>query len=222
METSLTSEISAIQIKLMYLHFKSVKINDSIRQNNNVQFENIESPEAIAHRGSLIYDIIDVITLFENYNSFVSDAMSTQYLSKKLNQKCREQLKEVNKVTQRWKHVRNKVGGHIDLNSIIEYCNRNNYKGIFLSNKLQADFKGVLLTQLLDAAFNSTLGKSKLFARRLDLMNPIDMRIFIGKFNQDWKICLDLFNPLFEDLYTIGKKEKLEVIDRSQIGIIKF
>lgn len=224
METTLTSEISAIQIKLMYLHYKSIKINSSIRDITSVKFKDKESSESIEHNGVIVYDIIDVITLFENYNSLVSDVFNSKFLSKKLSNSCRELLKKVNKATVSWKHVRNKVGGHIDINSIIQFCEFNNYKGVFISDNLQTDFKGVLLIQLLESAVNMTLDKSKLFNQKLDLIGAAstDMVRFIEKLNSDWKICIDLFKELLKHLYLIGKKEKLKVIDHSQIGIIKF
>lgn len=75
---------------------------------------------------------------------------------------------------------------------------------------------------MLESAVNSTLIKSNLFPRELKLMEPNDMKIFIEQFNMDWKIYLDLFKPVFEFIYALGKKEKLENISKDDIGIIKF
>lgn len=221
-DNTIISEISAIQVKLLFLHFKSVKINEDIQRINSISFTNPESPEAINRRGEIAYHIIDIIALFESYNSFVSNIYNYKNIAKHLNAKLRTKLGNIQKTTAKWKHIRNKIGGHIDIEPIQEFCDLYNYKGVFISNNLEADFKGILILQMIESALNSTLDKSKLFKNTLILTEPSDLAKMISKINDDWKPCLDLFGDIFKLLYKIGKKDKLMVIRKEDIGIIKF
>lgn len=219
---SIISEISAIQVKLLFLHFKSVRINEEIQRINSLPFSNPESPEAIKKKGEIAYCVIDIIALFESYNSFVSNIYSYKNIARYLNSKLKNQLGNIQKTTAKWKHVRNKIGGHIDIEPIQEFCENYNYKGVFISNELEADFKGILILQMIESAINSTLDKSKLFENKVILTDKSDLNKLIIKLNQDWKPCLDMFSDIFKLLYKIGKKDKLKVINKQDVGIIKF
>jgi len=223
MHSTLTSEISGLQVKLMYLQFKSVKINAEIERLKELEFDSSESPEFIQTRGEIAYSVIDVISLFEHYNSFVNNVKNASYpLLQKMDESLKEKLENIRELTAQWKHVRNKLGGHLDIKRIQEFCEQNNYNGVFLSNHLEADFKGALLPMMLESALNSTLEKSRLFERNLKLTDPSDMNVFIIKFNQDWAKCMELFRDFFKFLYGIGKQEKLAISNSEDIGIIKF
>jgi len=119
--TTLTTEISAIQIKVLYLHFKSVKINEDLTRINSLQFPDPSKPEAIKQKGEIAYDIIDIVALFENYNSLVGDIFKLKNIEQKLPISLKEELNTLKKVTSKWKYVRNKIGGHIDLEPIQEF-----------------------------------------------------------------------------------------------------
>ena len=219
---TIISEISTIQVKLLFLHFKSVRINEEIQRINSIPFSNRESPEAIKKKGEIAYCIVDIIALFESYNSFVSNIYSYKNISKYLDSKLRTRLGNIQKTTAKWKHVRNKIGGHIDIEPIQEFCENYNYKGVFISNDLEADFKGILILQMIESAINSTLDKSKLFDNKVKLTEQSDLDRLIRKITQDRNPCLDMFGDVFKLLYKIGKKDKLKKITKEDIGIIKF
>ncbi|MEZ4883715.1 MAG: hypothetical protein R3E32_03170 [Chitinophagales bacterium] len=220
--TLITTEISSIQVKLMYLHFKTIKINDSISRVKSLKFEDLKTPKAIASKGELTYDIIDVIILFENYHSLTDKLLKKNHLATLMPEELRLELKELRKVMSKWKHVRNKIGGHLDLDVIEEFCEKYNYKGVFISQNLEADFKGILLLMMLESAINSTNDKSNLFNEELTLTKPLDLNRFIAKFMTDWRLCLNIFKPVQEFLYSLGKSEKLSLITKEDIGIINF
>ena len=224
MTSTVNSEISALQVKLLYLQFKSIKINNEMNSFKDVsEFDSTESPEAIKSRGEIAYSVIDVIALFENYHSFANDVFNSTYpLTQTMESELIAKLKTIRKVTAQWKHVRNKIGGHLEIDRIKDFCGFHNYKGVFLSNNLEADFKGVLLPMMLGSAINSTLSKSRLFDSELNLTDPQDMNRFIIKFNESWKLCIDLFADFSVYLYKIGKQEKLAVSSPQDIGLIKF
>jgi hypothetical protein len=219
---TITTEVSAIQIKSLYLHFKTIRINDSIKRINSQKFKNPSSPQAIANKGEIIYDIIDAISLFEHYHSLCDLLLQSPLLSRNLPPDLSSYLKLARKKMSQWKHVRNKLGGHLDIHVVKELCEEHNYKGVFISNHLEADFKGILLNMMLTNAINATLEKSKLFEKEVDLTNGKELADFISKFMGDWKIALDLFPKINKFLYDIGKEEKLRMIGPEDIGIIKF
>lgn len=187
-----------------------------------MQFPDPSKPDAIKQKGEIAYDIIDIVALFENYNSLVADIFKLKLIEQKLPIILKEELNTLKKVTSKWRFVRNKIGGHIDLEPIQEFCATYNYNGVFISNHLEADFKGILLLQIIESALNMTLDNSKLFNSKLTLTNPLDLNKFVSKMNSDWWLCLKIFESLSKFLYDIGKKEKLKTITEKDIGIIKF
>ena len=221
-DNSLTSDISAIQIKLQYLHFKSIKINEEIDRIRSIQFPNPSSPEAIKTKGEYSFCTIDLISLFEGYNSLLRNILNNKYLLKRLDIDLKTKIEDVKIITGKWKHVRNKIGGHLDIKVIKSFCDKYNYKGVFITNHLEADFKGVILLQIIKSAINNTLNKSHLFEKELILTNIEGIDIFLNKINLDWKRCFLLFNDLSSFLYRIGKSEKMQQIGDKTIGIIKF
>lgn len=219
---TLIPEISAIQVKLLFLHFKSLKINEDIRRIDSISFTNPESPEAIKKKGEIPFCLIDIIALFESYNSLVRNINNYENIDKYLNRKLRRKLENIRISTAKWKHVRNKIGGHVDIKSIMEFCNVYDYKGVFISNDLEVDFKGILILQMIESAINSTLDKSRLFNNKVVLTENSDLVKVVDKINEDWGPCLEIFDDVFKLLYKIGKKDKLKVISKGDIGIIKF
>lgn len=217
-----STDISSMQVKLMYLHFKTIKVNESIERINDLKFDNPKTPEAIASKGNLIYDVIDVIIMFESYHSLVDELIRNRLLSSKFNVELKRELQNVRKVMSQWKHVRNKIGGHLDLTVIEEFCKKYNYNGVFISENLEADFKGVLLLMMLETAINSTNEKSNLFEEDLVLTKPLGLNKFNKKFMDDWLLCLNLFESIQEFFYSIGRSEKMKFISKENVGIIKF
>ena len=221
-DNTVIPEVSAIQVKLMYVHFRSIKINDDIMRINSMEFSDPTKPDAIKKKGELAYCIIDIIALFENYNSLVRNIYNYENIEKHLNRKLKSKLEIIRKITADWKHVRNKIGGHVDIKLIREFCEENNYNGVFISNEFEADFKGILILQMIESAINSTLSKSLLFDSNLKLTEPSDLGKLVSKIMEDWKPCVNLFKDVLEFLYKIGKKDKLKRINKEDIGIIKF
>lgn len=212
----LNSIISALQVKILYLHYKSSKINTELRKLEGMI--NLDQPiSSMKIRGEIAYCAIDVISLFESYNSFIKDFYSH---SKEINLKdeiFKEKLRTVQKRTSNWKHVRNKIGGHVDFDTIVNFCEKYNYKGIFLGNNLEIDFKATLVLQMIESAINSTLNKSKLFKEELCLTDHNNITILVDKLNSDWLPCIQLLNQSFDFFQKVGLKNNLKVIKLESI-----
>ena len=221
-DNSLSSDISAIQIKIQYLHYKSLKINEEISRIRSLQFPNPACPEAIQTKGEFSFCAIDIISLFESYNSLVRNVLNDKFIARNLRPDLKFQLEEIKHLTDSWKHVRNKIGGHLDIKVIKSFCDRYNYKGVFITDYLEADFKGVILLQMIESAINNTLNKSHLFEKEIILISFEGLEIFLNKINEDWKKCFQLYYSLFSFLYEICKKEKMNQIGSNAGGIIKF
>ena len=216
------TEVSALQTKLLYLHFKSIKINDDILRINAIKYADPSSKDAITKKGEIAFNLIDIISLFEGYWSFADDIFRYKNISAHLNSELNTYLRELRRKTSKWKHVRNKIGGHLDINTITSFCEEYNYKGVFISNEIEADFKGILILQMIESAVNTTLEKSNLFKSELKLTEISNLNIFIDRVNEDWFICLQSFNKFSKFLYKMGKKDKLNLITKEDIGLIKF
>lgn len=67
MDDFVITEVSALQTKLLYLHFKSMKINDDIQRINSINFTDSSSKESITKKGEVAYKSVDIISLFEGY-----------------------------------------------------------------------------------------------------------------------------------------------------------
>ena len=203
--------VSALQVKILYLHYKSFKINSELRRlSKEINFNQANS--SMRKRGELAYCAIDVITLFESYNSYAKDFFSHSKNIKLLDDDFKNKLSYVQKITANWKYVRNKIGGHVDFDTIIRFCDKYNYKGIFLGKNLEIDFKAILLLQMIESAVNSTLNKSRLFDDEICLTNLNDINIFVDKLNLDWLPCIKLLNQSFDFFKKVGLQNRLEVI----------
>jgi len=221
-DNSLSSDISAIQIKLQYLHYKSLKINEEINRIRSIKFPNPKCPESITAKGEFSFCTIDIISLFEGYNSLANNVLNDKFIARNLRPDLKLQIEEIKDLTNNWKHVRNKIGGHLDIKVIKSFCDRYAYRGVFITDYLEADFKGVILLQMIESAINNTLSKSHLFEKEINLISFEGLEIFLTKINEDWKKCFQLYSALFSFLYEIGKNEKMNQIGRNEGGIIKF
>lgn len=221
-KNSLTSEISAIQIKLHFLHFKSLKINEEIKRIRAQVFPDNTSPESIKTKGEYSFCTIDLIALFEGYHSLANNIFNNKYISENLDDTLRAKLENVKEVSGKWKLVRNKIGGHLDFNIIKSFCEKYNYRGVFITDFLEADFKGVILLQIIESAINNTLLKSQLFSDQLTLTTIEGLETFLTKINSDWNACFMIYRDLDFLLYRLGKADKLKVIGHNNIGIVKF
>ena len=206
----------------MFLHFKSIKINEDIERINSSGSGDNKSPESIKANGDIAYDIIDIIAIFESYDSLVGDIFNSISIKSHLTKELQNELGNLRAATTKWKHVRNKIGGHVDIEPIKEFCNAHNYKGVFISNQLEADFKGILILRMIESAINSTIDKSKLFDQKIALTTPEGLSNLVQRINIDLSLCLNIFHSLSKFLYGIGKQEKLRSITAEDIGIIKF
>jgi len=173
------------------------------------------SREVIKGMNNAVYSAIDMLITFEHVFQLVNDIFNTSELKDRLDQSTIQLIGNVRKIAQKWKHVRNKLGGHIDIEIAEKFCEKHNYLGVFLSDDLEADI-GMLNMLLIESAVNSVRSKSDIFGRELDLKNNgigPEIKLFVDTLNKDWNEVFSYFEPFMKFLYDVGKKEKMDCTD---------
>ena len=213
--STLTHRVAAIQVKMLHLQFRMKKIYEDQRMLNS-KLPNYKTPrETIKGMNNAVYSAIDMLITFELMFQLVNDIFNTPELKQRLDQPTIQLLGNVRKIAQKWKHVRNKLGGHIDIEIAEKFCKDHNYFGVFISNDLETD-TGMLNMLLIESAVNTARTKSDVFGRELNLKNNgvgPEMKLFVETLNNDWNAVFSYFEPLMQFLYKVGKKEKMECTD---------
>jgi hypothetical protein len=156
-----------------------------------------------------------MLITFEHMFQLVNDIFNTPELKQRLDQTTIQLLGDVRRIAQKWKQVRNKLGGHIDIEIVEKFCKDHNYYGVFISNDLEADI-GLLNMFLIESAMNAARTKSDILGRELNLKNngvAPEMKLFVNTLNNDWNAMFSYFEPLMKFLYEVGKKEKMGCTD---------
>ena len=209
--STLTHRVAAIQMKMLHLQFRMKKIYEDQKLLNS-KLPSFKTPrEIIKGMNNAVYSAIDMLITFEHMFQLVNDIFNTLELKDRLDQNTIQLIGNVRKIAQKWKHVRNKLGGHIDLEIVEKFCEKHNYFGVFLSDDLEADI-GMLNMLLIESAVNSVRNKSDIFGRDLDLKNNgpgPEIKLFVETLNKDWNEVFGYFKPLMKILYKLGKKEKM-------------
>jgi len=210
--STLTPRVAAIQVKMLHLQFRMKKIYEDQKLLNS-KLPNFKTPrEIIKGMNNAVYSAIDMLVTFEHMFQLVNDIFNTPELKQKLDQSTKQLLGNVRKIAQKWKHVRNKLGGHIDIEIAEDFCKDHNYFGVFLSDDLEADLS-MLNMLLIERAVNTARIKSDIFGKDLDLkkngVGP-EIKLFVETLNNDWNAVFSYFEPLMKFLYKVGKKEKME------------
>ena len=213
--TTLTHRVAAIQVKMLHLQFRMKKIYED-QKFLNTKLPSFRTPrEIIKGMNNAVYSAIDMLITFEHMFQLVNDIFNTAELKDRLDQGTIQLIGNVRKIAQKWKHVRNKLGGHIDIDVAEKFCEKHNYFGVFISDDLEADI-GMLNMLLIESAVNAVRSKSDIFGRDLDLKNNgvgPEIKLFVDTLNKDWNEVFSYFEPFMKFLYNVGKKEKMECTD---------
>ena len=213
--TTLTHRVAAIQVKMLHLQFRMKKIYED-QKLLNTKIPSFRTPrEIIKGMNNAVYSAIDMLITFEHMFQLVNDIFNTAELKDRLDQGTIQLIGNVRKIAQKWKHVRNRLGGHIDIDVAEKFCEKHNYFGVFISDDLEADI-GMLNMLLIESAVNAVRSKSDIFGRDLDLKNNgvgPEIKLFVDTLNKDWNEVFSYFEPFMKFLYNVGKKEKMECTD---------
>jgi len=213
--TTLTHRVAAIQVKMLHLQFRMKKIYEDQKLLHS-KLPSFKTPrEIIKGMNEAVYSAIDMLITFEHMFQLVNDIFDTAELKDRLDQGIIQLIGNVRKIAQKWKHVRNKLGGHIDIDVAENFCEKHNYFGVFISDDLEADI-GMLNMLLIESAVNAVRSKSDIFGRDLDFKNNgvgPEIKLFVDTLNKDWNEVFSYFEPFMNFLYNAGKKEKMQCTD---------
>ncbi len=173
-----------------------------------------DNREMIKGSNSTVYSTVDMLITMEHLYQLINDIFNTKELRQYFKKDHYETLNNTKKVTEKWKYVRNKLGGHIDLESVENFCKKYNFKGVFLSEDLECDV-AALNMMLIESAVNSSRASRDIFGRDLDFKNNLvdEVKIFIEQLNKDWNEAFTYFEVITKLMYEYGKPEKLKSME---------
>ena len=213
--STLTYRVAAIQVKMLHLQFRMKKIYEDQKRLNDRKSSYKTPKTLIKGMNDAVYSSIDMLITFEHLYQLINDIFGTPELKEKFDEEMFQLLGNIRKVAMKWKPVRNKLGGHIDIEIAEAFCKKHNYFGVFLSDDLEADI-GMLNMLLIESAVNVARDKSDIFGRDLDLAsNGIgpEIKLFVDKLNEDWNTVYSYFEPMMRFMYKHGKQEKKDCTD---------
>ena len=132
-ETTLTFRVAAIEVKMLHLQFRMKKIFEDQKHLNEKNSSIKDNMDLIKGFNNAAYSLIDMLVTMENLYQLIVDIFATNELRIKFNDEMYKVLNKTKKLTKKWKPIRNKLGGHIDISSVEKFCEQNNYKGVFIS-----------------------------------------------------------------------------------------
>ena len=209
--TTLTPRVASIEVKMLHLQFRMKKIFEDQKVLNSQLPKFRNNREIIKGMNNAAYSCIDMLVTMENLYQLINDIFATPEIREQFDKDMYQLLNQTKKITQKWKPVRNKLGGHIDIEIVEQFCEQHNYKGVFISNDLESDM-GVLNMLMIESAVNSSRNVLDIFGRDLNLkQNGIskEIKLLVETLNKDWNTAFGYFEPMMKFLYNIGKEEKM-------------
>lgn len=214
--STLTARVAAVQFKMLHIHFRAIKIHEEQERLNQQTF--IDNRDKIKRMRNAAYSCIDMIISMEHIVEVINDLLATPELRNKFDRDVYVVLNASKKAAEQWKPVRNRIGGHVCIEAIEEFCDKHNYRGVFLSDDLETDL-GPLNILAIESALNLARQSCDIFKRDLCLME--EMQLFVERLNQDWGVALAYFEPTMEFLYRVGKTEKFTAAQADDVkGIV--
>ncbi len=220
-KSTLTAKVAAIQVKMLHLQYRMKKIFEDQALLNEKKFGS--NREKIRGLTNSAYSLIDMLITMEHAHQLMKDFFATDELTQYFDKEVYKQLNIVKKTSEKWKYVRNKLGGHIDSQMVEDMCNEHNFKGVFLSEDLETDV-GVLNMLLIESAVNASRNSNDIFGRKLEMKANLvgEAEILVNKLNEDWNTVFNNFYPLMELIYKAGKKEKISAtIPEEREGLVR-
>lgn len=208
--STLTHRIAAIQVKMLHIQYRMKKIYEDQELLVKKSSSYTNHKDIVIGLFNVVYNTLDMIITFEHLNQLFDDIFKTPELDTKSNKELRAILGKSKQAAARWIPVRNKLGGHIDIDVVEDFCKQHNYCGVFLSDNLEVD-AGVLNILMLISAINAARDKSDIFGRDLDLKKngATEVSLLVQELNKDWEVAFEYFLPTMKFLYDVGKKEKM-------------
>lgn len=215
--STLTSRFAAIQLTMLHLQFRMKKIHDDQAQLSKRKPKT--NRDIIRNFLPSGYSCIDMLLSFEHMAQLMSDVFATPELRQHFDRDTYTMLNHTKKLAEKWRPVRNRLGGHIDIDMVEELCVRHGFRGVFLSDDLECDL-AVLNLLLLESALNAARSSSDILGRDLEMKRDLmgETKLLVDTINDDWNSIYEYFKPLMELMYRAGKQEKIAVTPPANRG----
>ena len=195
-QSTLTSRVAAIEVKMLHLQFRMKKIYSDQEELNNKRLSFKTNREKIKGMINSAYSLIDMLITMEHTHQLTKDLFGTKELSQHFDKDMSNLIKNVRIISEKWKFVRNKLGGHIDIEMIEDMCNKHNFKGVFLSEDLESDL-GILNMLLIENAVNMTRDRNDIFKRELDMKKNLvgEVELLVNRLMKIGILYLNILTP---------------------------
>jgi hypothetical protein len=110
------------------------KIYSDQEELNNKRLSFQTNREKIKGMINSAYSLIDMVITMEHTHQLTKDLFGTKELSQYFDKDMSNLIKNVRTISERWKFVRNKLGGHIDIEMIEDMCKKIILKEYFYQN----------------------------------------------------------------------------------------
>ena len=216
--STLTSRVAAVQFKMLHIQFRVLKIGED--QKRALDVVDADTPrQQVKATKNVAYCFLDTMVCMEHIFELINDIFATPELREHMEREEYEILNKSKDAASRWKPVRNKVGGHLDLDAFISFCDKHNYKGVFVSDDLEADLCALNLIAI-GAAINASRNTCDIFGRDIDIIS--EMNLVAKQLKDDSDTAIAYFDPISRFLYRIGMDEKKAAANPEDLkGIIR-
>ncbi len=215
--STVTTRVAAAQFKILHIHFRALKIDEDQQRLHEQQFA--DNRDKVKKMRNAAYNCIDMMICMEHIVGAINDVLGTPELRVKMDREILKALNASKKAAEKWKPVRNRVGGHLCIDTFECFCAEHNYQGVFISDDIEADL-GPLNMMAIGSAINGARKTCDIFKRDINIMT--ETKIVIDQLNEDWKTALSYFEPISQFMYDVGKKEKLAAANPDDVaGIVR-
>lgn len=189
---------------MLHIQYRALKIAED---NDRVVASPPKNPrEGVKATKNAAYSFIDTMICMEHVVGLIDDIFATEELRQPMERDIYTVLNASKKAAEKWKPVRNRVGGHLSIEAFEAFCDQHNYKGVFISDDLEADLCALNLLAI-GAAINDARTTCDIFRRDIQIMD--DIALVSQTLTEDCKTAIRYFDPVSRYLYRIGKDEKL-------------
>tara|TARA_R110002049_G_scaffold47902_4_gene138545 strand:+ start:19978 stop:20598 length:621 start_codon:yes stop_codon:yes gene_type:complete len=204
---------------MLHIQFRALRIGEDRERLNSQTLT--DNRDQIKQMRNVAYGFIDTMVCMEHIVGVINDILSTSELRDKMDREILTVLNASKKAAEKWKPVRNRVGGHLCIDVFESFCTEHNYQGVFLSDDLEADL-GLLNMLAIGSAINDARKTCDIFHRDINIMHMPDMRILVNQLNEDCTTALSYFDPVSRFMYDVGREEKLAAAHPDDtVGIVQ-
>ena len=123
--STLTSRVAAIQFKMLHIQYRVLKIAEDKERAVGAPPKNPR--ERVKATKNAAYSFIDTMICMEHVVGLVDDIFATEELRQPMEREIYTVLNASKKAAEKWKPVRNRLGGHLSIDTCIKLAKTKNW-----------------------------------------------------------------------------------------------